>query len=98
MAGDTASVAVVRDGARGPAADMVAALAQAFDAFASGEDGAVVRHLTPLMATHERIGGSRAQRDLIEQMMLVSQRRGAGGAWVRQRGRALPPALSARLT
>lgn len=98
MAGDTGSVAVVRDGARGPAADMVAALAQAFDAFASGEDGAVVRHLTPLMATHERIGGSRAQRDLIEQMLLVSQRRGAGGAWVRQRGRALPPALSARLT
>jgi len=91
MAGDAQGLAQVRGGACGPAADVVVALADAFAAFAQDDHRAVVRSLAPLMATHERIGGSRAQRDLIEYVMRVAQQRGGGdGGWVRRRGRGLP--------
>jgi hypothetical protein len=96
MAGDAQRLARVRADACGPAADVVVALADGFAAFAQGDHRAVVRALAPLMATHERIGGSRAQRDLIEYVMRVAQRRGGGdGGWVRQRGRGLPAGMGA---
>lgn len=66
MAGDGAALARIVDGAKGAAADVVAPLALAFGDFAHGRWQAVIDGLTPLMATHERFGGSRAQRDLIE--------------------------------
>jgi tetratricopeptide (TPR) repeat protein len=94
MAGDAPALARLRVGACGPAADVVVALADGFAAFAQQDHRAVVRALAPLMATHERIGGSRAQRDLIEYVMLAAQRRGGGdGGWVRRRGRALPAGM-----
>jgi hypothetical protein len=77
MAGDEAGLARVRDTARGPAADVVAGLARAFDAYARRDDRAVLEHLLALLPEHERIGGSRAQRDLLEQLAVVAQRRGA---------------------
>ncbi len=84
MAGDDASLARVRDRACGPAADVVAAMATGFGAWAAGDDRAVLRALEPVMDTHERIGGSRAQRDLLEHLVRVAARR------VGERGRAPP--------
>ena len=56
---------IVKDAA-GPAADIVAPLASGFSALATGDWAGAVRIFAPHMATHERIGGSRAQRDLLE--------------------------------
>jgi hypothetical protein len=50
----------------GPAADMVAVLGQAFGTIAREDWANADRHLTTAMGDHARIGGSRAQRDLIE--------------------------------
>jgi hypothetical protein len=48
------------------AGPIVPALADAFGACARADWQAVVRAIEPLLGEHERIGGSRAQRDLIE--------------------------------
>ena len=94
MTGDRDALARLIAGARGPAADVVIALANGFEAFAQGHDAQALEHLWPLMATHERLGGSRAQRDLIEQTVLVAQRRsGRTGPWARHRVRPLPVGL-----
>ena len=60
---------VIRD-ARGPAGDVVSRLAEGFQAFARENWAEVVTRFAPVMSGHERIGGSRAQRDLIEFTML----------------------------
>jgi hypothetical protein len=94
MVGDSEALARLIAGARGPAADVVITLARGFEAFAQGHDAQALEHLWPLMATHERLGGSRAQRDLIEQTVLVAQRRsGRTGPWTRHRVRPLPVGL-----
>jgi hypothetical protein len=72
FAGDSGALAKVIEGARGKAADVVAPLGRAFGAFARADWAAVVDTLQPIMAAHERIGGSRAQRDLIEYALVVS--------------------------
>jgi len=72
FAGDSAALAKVIGGAKGKAADVVAPLGRAFGAFASADWTAVIDTLEPVMAAHERIGGSRAQRDLIEYALAVS--------------------------
>lgn len=51
---------------RGVASDQVRAIANAFSAFSNQNWPEMLSQLTPLMATHERLGGSRAQRDLLE--------------------------------
>lgn len=56
----------------GPAADLVSAMAGAFEAYAAGDWLGVVEELTPLMADHARLGGSRAQRDLVEQILVAA--------------------------
>jgi len=69
MAGDGEALAkIVRD-AKGPAAAVVSKLAQAFGEYASGNWAKAVGHFASVMAEHERIGGSRAQRDLVEYAM-----------------------------
>lgn len=72
MAGDAAGFAARKAGLRGPAADIVAGLGDAFDAFAKGRPGACADFLAPWLATHVRIGGSRAQRDLLEELHLAA--------------------------
>jgi hypothetical protein len=72
FAGDAAALARLLESAKGPAADLLAPLAQAFGAISRGAWADAVASLTPLMASHERIGGSRAQRDLIEYALVVS--------------------------
>ena len=69
MAGDGEALAkIVRD-SKGPAADVVSRLAEAFGAYARGEWADAVNGFAGVMAEHERIGGSRAQRDLVEYAM-----------------------------
>ncbi|MFM7346377.1 MAG: tetratricopeptide repeat protein [Tagaea sp.] len=72
LAGDEAGFAERKAGLRGPAADIVAGLADAFDAFAKDRPGACADFLAPWLATHERIGGSRAQRDLLEELHIAA--------------------------
>jgi len=52
--------------AKGPAGELVSTIAQGFKAMASENWADANDHLTSAMADHARIGGSRAQRDLIE--------------------------------
>jgi hypothetical protein len=60
---------VIRD-AKGPARDLVTQASESFRAFANQSWAEVISTLTPALADHERIGGSRAQRDLLEFMYL----------------------------
>ncbi len=71
FAGEADALAHLIEGAKGPAADVVAPLAQAFKTLNREDWAGTIETLTPLMATHERIGGSRAQRDLIEYALVV---------------------------
>jgi tetratricopeptide (TPR) repeat protein len=66
MAGHGEALARIADGAKGAAADVVAPLAHAFGAYARADWQGAIEGLRPLLASHERFGGSRAQRDLIE--------------------------------
>jgi hypothetical protein len=71
FAGDADGLARLVAGAKGPAGDLIAPLAEAFAAIAGGEWEDAVASLMPLMASHQRIGGSRAQRDLIEYALVL---------------------------
>ena len=66
MAGEADALAKLIAEPAGPAGEVVTALAQAFEAFARQDWAETIALLAPVMATHERIGGSRAQRDLLE--------------------------------
>lgn len=80
MAGNAEGLAKIIEGARGPAGDLVKVLASAFQAIAAGAWAEAEAHLVVALRDHARIGGSRAQRDLIEFAMssvLLRQDRGA---------------------
>jgi hypothetical protein len=66
MAGEGDALRRLIDNPKGSAADILAPIARGFDAFARQEWSESVRELQPVLATHERLGGSRAQRDLLE--------------------------------
>ena len=66
MAGDGEKLARLVEGVRGPAGGVVAAASGGFAAFARGDWEGVVRELGAVLGEHERFGGSRAQRDLLE--------------------------------
>lgn len=66
MAGNNEALQKIIAGARGPAGDVVKTLAQAFAAIAAQNWPLALTHLCEGMVDHARIGGSRAQRDLIE--------------------------------
>lgn len=64
---DTASSLLdLQNATRGWASDSVAALTHAFSAFLNQDWGECLGKLEPAMTNHERLGGSRAQRDLLE--------------------------------
>jgi hypothetical protein len=54
------------DNPQGPAADVLAPIARGFDALARADWAAAADQIRPVLETHERVGGSRAQRDLLE--------------------------------
>ena len=66
MAGKRHALQRIVDNPQGPAADILAPIARGFDAFARCDWAAAVSEIRPLLETHERVGGSRAQRDLLE--------------------------------
>ena len=66
MAGNGEPLDTVIREATGPAGDVVKKLAEGFGAFAKENWAEVIAQFAPIMSRHERIGGSRAQRDLIE--------------------------------
>ncbi|MGI9479630.1 MAG: tetratricopeptide repeat protein [Hyphomicrobiaceae bacterium] len=70
VAGETAALEKVIKDAKGPARDLVTKMSEAFRAFAEQSWAEAIACLTPVMSDHERIGGSRAQRDLLEFMYL----------------------------
>ena len=70
MAGNGEALTRIIAEAKGPAADVVRTLAEGFRAMALGEWEAATGHLVKAMSGHERIGGSRAQRDLVEYALL----------------------------
>lgn len=60
---------MAREG-RLPSGPVVPALSRAFAAFLREDFAAVIEAIEPIVMEHERIGGSRAQRDLIEFTLL----------------------------
>ena len=66
MAGDGERLAYMTERAKGFAGDLIAPVARAWGAIARQDWSAALNELTPVMATTERLGGSRAQRDLLE--------------------------------
>lgn len=70
MAGDTAALERIIAHPAGPAADLVPDLAQGFRALAERDWAGASMHLLCAMADLARIGGSRAQRDLVEQSLI----------------------------
>ncbi|GJL81197.1 MAG: tetratricopeptide repeat protein 38 family protein [marine bacterium B5-7] len=66
MVGNDEALTRIIDEARGPAADVVRALAESFRAMADERWADATRYLSIAMVDHARISGSRAQRDLIE--------------------------------
>jgi len=66
MAGQGDRLAQIAETTKGFAADLVRPLARSFAAIARQEWAAALEDLTPVLAQSERLGGSRAQRDLIE--------------------------------
>lgn len=66
MAGQGEALNGMIASAKGFAADLIAPLVEGWRAMAAQNWQAALEALTPVMACHERLGGSRAQRDLIE--------------------------------
>jgi hypothetical protein len=70
-AGNGEALALLVDRAKGPAAEIVSPLSRAFGAFCREDFEAASRELEKILTSHQRIGGSRAQRDLIEYALVV---------------------------
>jgi hypothetical protein len=66
MAGDGDSLDKIATAPKGYARDLAAPVAQAWRAITRQDWHGALEHLTPVMAHTERLGGSRAQRDLLE--------------------------------
>ncbi len=88
MAGDGAALAKIAETPKGAAADMLAPVARGFGAFAKGDWDGAIREIEPQLGTHERLGGSRAQRDLLEYAVACAHMQ-AGRAEVARRMLAL---------
>jgi tetratricopeptide (TPR) repeat protein len=84
FAGNGQALGVLVDRAKGPAAEVVAPLARAFRAFCGEDWATAASELDGVLAAHERIGGSRAQRDLIEYALVACPLRAGRGTDARQ--------------
>lgn len=83
MAGESDKLVPYLDNPRGTAGDMVPAMARGFEAYAAGQWKRAAEELEPLLDTHARLGGSRAQRDLLEFTTVVSKLRDGRAAEAR---------------
>ncbi len=66
MAGNGEELEKIIASPKGAAADVVGPVAEAFRNFARQDWDGTITALEPVMTEHERLGGSRAQRDLVE--------------------------------
>lgn len=66
MAGNGAALAKISETAKGFAGDLIQPVARAWGAIAREDWAAALSELMQVMGTNERVGGSRAQRDLLE--------------------------------
>ena len=66
MAGAGEALVKIAETPKGAAADIIAPIAKGFGAYAKGDWTGAIAQLSPILASHERVGGSRAQRDLLE--------------------------------
>lgn len=66
MAGQSDRLAHIAETAQGFAGDLVRPVARAWGAIARQDWQGALEYLVPVMAATERVGGSRAQRDLLE--------------------------------
>jgi tetratricopeptide (TPR) repeat protein len=79
FAGNTDAVTTLISDARGPAGDLVKLCAHAFAAIAKEQWRDATNYLAGILVDHARIGGSRAQRDLLQfALALVLLRQGRG--------------------
>jgi hypothetical protein len=69
MAGNGDLLARLTEHPKGLTGDLVASASRAFSAFARQDWQGVLSELQPVLGEHERLGGSRAQRDIIEYTM-----------------------------
>jgi tetratricopeptide (TPR) repeat protein len=83
-AGNGEALARLIDGAKGPAGEIVAQLSRAFGAFCRQHFAEARNELENILSSHQRIGGSRAQRDLIEYALVVCLMRQGCSARARQ--------------
>lgn len=97
MAGDVEALATIIDAPSGPAADLVPALASGFRAMAAGDWPLVAQHMMDGMSDLARIGGSRAQRDMIEQTLLTALSKQGKGEAARGIAALRRPVLSTTL-
>ncbi len=72
MAGDVEVLAKFAESPRGATADLLPPMATGFSAFAAGNWQHAIGAIRPLLDTHERLGGSRAQRDLLEYVVTAA--------------------------
>ena len=84
-----AGMAALENQGRLPSGPVVPALARAFRAFMASDWTGVIGAIEPVMDEHERIGGSRAQRDLVEFTLLKAYlnagRHGDAGRYLARR-------------
>lgn len=73
MSGNAPALDQLAKDAKGPIADLVPLCAEAFRAIAAQDWAGAEARLIPVLAQSERIGGSRAQRDIIEFALLNAQ-------------------------
>jgi hypothetical protein len=87
MTDDGAEVEARAAGTRGPAQPVVALAAKGFTAFVRKDWQGAIDAFGAMLPEHERLGGSRAQRDLFEETLLAAYRHA---------GRSPDPAALAR--
>jgi len=80
MSGDTDALNKIIANPAGPAADVVREASAAFGALAQHNWGEAQNHLIVAMGDHARLGGSRAQRDILEHAMLAALLKQGQGA------------------
>jgi len=73
MSGNDAALDRIMTEAKGPIGDMVPGCAQAFRDIAAEDWAGAEARLIPILAQSERVGGSRAQRDILEFALMNAQ-------------------------
>ena len=94
MAGRGDLITALIKGAKGPAGDIARDICTGFYAMAQGNYGAAEKALRPVLSDSERIGGSRAQRDLLDFAYVHILRQQSRAAEARQIIALLRPHIS----